>query len=113
MVPKKKNEIVDSKVAIWGSTGQKIRKIRERKGIIAPKLAEQCKTTKTAISYYENGLRQVSDDKRKAIADALGVSDHALKDHQLHDEADILFTFFEMEERGYLKPVVTEVSVGV
>ena len=113
MVPKKKNEIVDSKVAIWGSTGQKIRKIRERKGIIAPKLAEQCKTTKTAISYYENGLRQVSDDKRKAIADALGVSDHALKDHQLHDEVDILFTFFEMEERGYLKPVVTEESVGV
>ena len=36
-----------------------------------------------------------------------------MKDHQLHDEADILFTFFEMEERGYLKPVVTEESVGV
>lgn len=58
-------------------------------------------------------MRQVSDDKRQAIADALGVSDHALKDHQLHDSADILFTLFEMEDKGYLKPVVTEDSVGV
>ena len=110
---KKINEAGNSDLSYWGSTGQKIRKIRDRKGIIAPKLAEQCKTTKTAISYYENGLRQISDEKRKAIADALGVSDYALKDHQLHDSSDILFTLFEMAEMGYLKPVITEDSVGV
>ena len=96
----------DPKQTVTGTTGQKIRKIRERKGLTAPELAEQCNTTKTAISYYENGLRQISEEKRKAIADAMGISEKALKDHQFRDDLDILFALFEMEERGYIQPQV-------
>ncbi|MBP0974227.1 MAG: helix-turn-helix transcriptional regulator [Oscillospiraceae bacterium] len=113
MISDKKSNKKDPEKEYFGSTGQKIRKTRERKGVPAPQLAANCGITKGAMSLYENGLRQVGDEKRKAIADALGVSDYALKDHQLHDSSDILFTLFEMAEMGYLKPVVTEDSVGV
>ena len=111
MFPEKYGYIPDTRRYL--SIGQKIRRIRKRKGLTAPKLAEKCKTTKTAISYYENGLRQVSDERRKAIADALGVSEGILKDHQLNESSDIIFALFEMEEQGYLKPVVSEDSVGL
>ena len=94
--------------SFYRSTGQKIRIIRIRKGIIAPKLAEQCKTTKTAISYYENDLRQVSVEKRKVIAKALGVSELALKDHRIETVLDSLYAFFEMEARGEVFPCKTE-----
>ena len=106
MISDKKSNKPDLKEEYFGSTGQKIRKIRERKGVTAPQLAANCGITKGAMSLYENGLRQISDEKRKAIADALGISEKALKDYQFRDDLDILFALFEMEERGYIQPQV-------
>ena len=91
-------------VADFGSTGQKIRRVRERKGVAAPQLAAKCGITKGAMSLYENGLRQVSDEKRKSIADVLGVTDYALKYYNLNDVLDVLYSLFEMEDKGYISP---------
>ncbi|MCR4643844.1 MAG: helix-turn-helix domain-containing protein [Oscillospiraceae bacterium] len=87
-----------------GTTGKKLRKIRVRKKLQAQELAKQCNTTKTAISNYEMEIRQISNDKIKAFAAALGVSVHALYDYHLRDELDMLFSLFEMEEYGAVVP---------
>ena len=54
--------------------GNKIRELRQAKGISHEKLAELSNLHRTYISSIELGHRNVSLQNIKAIADALGVS---------------------------------------
>ena len=55
---------------------KKIKDVREAKGISGKELAETVGVTPSAITYYEQGLRNPTLETLGRIADALGV-DHS------------------------------------
>lgn len=56
------------------STGDRIRKIREKRGWTLDKLAEESKISKGFLSDVENGKRDISSQNLLRIANALGAS---------------------------------------
>lgn len=56
------------------STGQRIREIRERRGILQAELAKMVNISESVMSRIEKGDRAVRDDELKEIAKKLNVS---------------------------------------
>ena len=56
------------------TTGERIKRIREKKGLTQEKLAEACDISKGVLSDVENNKRNISSQKLLSIANILGAS---------------------------------------
>lgn len=56
------------------TTGDRIKKIREKMGLTQEKLSESCAMSKGFLSDVENNKRNISSQKLLSIANALGAS---------------------------------------
>ena len=86
------------------STGDKIKLIRTRKGITTKDMAAKLRITPAALRHYEDGIRQVNDDRLQEIADILGVNISALYDRRISTVTDVMQTLFEIEDAGFILP---------
>jgi transcriptional regulator with XRE-family HTH domain len=86
------------------STGDKIKLIRTRKEIAAKDLAAKLKITVAALRHYEDGIRQVNDERLQEIADNLNVNVSALYDRRISTVTDVMHTLFEIENAGFIQP---------
>lgn len=57
-----------------GTTGDRIRNIREKKGMTQERLADACGISKGFLSDVENNNRNISSQKLLSVANALGAS---------------------------------------
>lgn|GEM_PF-742749 len=87
------------------TTGKKIRQLRNTKRISAKELGASCGVNETAIRNYEQGIRQVSDEKLDLIAKCLGVTPSALYDRKISTYIDVMQVLFELADRYELLPV--------
>ncbi len=94
--------------SFYRSTGEKIKRIRERNDITLQEMTKLCGMPKATISNYENDNRIPDTNRREIIAKALGVSELALKDHKIETVLDSLYALFDMESRGDVFPCQTE-----
>ena len=53
------------------------------------------------IAQYERGLRAPNDETIKKLAEALGVSEGALRGPQGYEPEDVMRILFELEDNGY------------
>lgn len=86
------------------SMGDNIRRCRKMRRLTQRELAERVGLTEGAIRHYESGLRAVKPELLQRIADALGVSQAALKDYCVESYTDIVGVFLQMEEEYGLRP---------
>lgn len=86
------------------TTGSKIRSIRKRKKIASKELATKCNLSDAALRHYEDGLRQVKEDRLQEIADHLNVNVSALYDRRMATCNDVIHTLFEIESAGLIEP---------
>lgn len=85
--------------------GTKIRAIRSRKNMSAKRLGELVGVNESAIRNYENGTRNVADDKLAQIADKLEVPKETLVDRQINSYADVIHILFELSEIFEFTPI--------
>lgn len=93
-------------------TGQRIREIREKKGLLQAELAKRVNISESVMSRIEKGDRAVRDDELKEIAKQLNVSADYLIGHSSNpmltrtNERDIARNVEEMKrnlENGSLR----------
>lgn len=71
-------------------------------------LAERTGLSEAAVRSYELGTRNPKDAHREAIAEALGVSADYLREHDGYRESEIVHFLMEMEDAGFLRPVLID-----
>ncbi len=86
------------------TTGESIRRYRKMRRMTQGELAEKVNLTEGAIRHYESGIRAVKPELLPHIAEALGVSENALKDYRVESYADLIGVFLQMEEEYGLRP---------
>lgn len=85
-------------------TGDNIRSCRKMRRMTQGELAERVGLTEGAIRHYESGIRAVKPELLARIADALAVSEAALKDYRVESYADLIGVFLQMEDEYGLAP---------
>ncbi len=88
--------------------GARIRRRRQELGMTQLDLAERTGLSEAAVRSYELGTRNPKDAHREAIAEALGVSANYLREHDGYRESEIVHFLMEMEEAGFLRPVLID-----
>lgn len=78
--------------------GNKIRKIREFRGISQKNLASILKIEEKKLEKIENGLIIPKTPLLKRIAKALRVDIRSLKEPDINDPIGVLYTLFDLEE---------------
>lgn len=82
------------------ATGDNIRRYRKAKGFTQAQLADAVGLTEGAIRHYESGIRAVKPELLEEIANALEVSEGALKDYGVETSQDLMALLLQLEE-GY------------
>ena len=88
--------------------GARIRRRRQELGMTQLDLAERTGLSEAAVRSYELGTRNPKDAHREAIAEALGVSADYLREHDGYRESEIVHFLMEMEDAGFLRPVLID-----
>ena len=78
--------------------GDRIKRIRNEKGMSRAELGALIGLTADRIQKYENGARQPRTDVIEQLAGALGVSIFALTDPNTASHIGAMYAFFELEE---------------
>lgn len=100
---------MDEKGRFMGATcGARIRRRRVELGMTQLDLAERTGLSEAAVRSYELGTRNPKDAHREAIAEALGVSADYLREHDGYRESEIVHFLMEMEDAGFLRPVLID-----
>lgn len=100
---------MDDKERFMGATcGARIRRRRQELGMTQLDLAERTGLSEAAVRSYELGTRNPKDAHREAIAEALGVSADYLREHDGYRESEIVHFLMEMEDAGFLRPVLID-----
>lgn len=99
------DEFYTKKIDLHAQSGYKLRKIRLRRHKSVKEIANACDVSEASIRFYENGSRQLTDDRIKDIASILNVDESALQDHRLNSIADIMHLFYDLEDAEMLIPV--------
>ncbi len=86
------------------ATGESIRRYRKMRRMTQSELAEKVGLTEGAIRHYESGIRAVKPELLPHIAEALEVSESALKDYCVESYADLIGVFLQMEGDYGLRP---------
>lgn len=102
--------------------GEKIKKIRELKGISRKELASSCGMSEYTLRSYEQGIRKVSPKQLEVIAAKLGVNINALSNPTAADTfvsvAHVLFDFEDeydltvSQEDGFLCIRAEELTIN-
>ncbi|MCR4618596.1 MAG: helix-turn-helix domain-containing protein, partial [Lachnospiraceae bacterium] len=79
-------------------TGNKIRKIREAKGLSQSELGKMVGLNGDRIQKYENGVRRPKADLLEQIASALSVNILSLSDLNAEDSLGAMYMLFLMED---------------
>lgn len=79
--------------------GDKIRKIREEKGISRQELSKSTGVSVEMIVHYENGHRKPKKEFLEKIADGLGVNVMAISEPELDSSLGCMYALFELEDR--------------
>lgn len=87
------------------SIGERIRYYRKRSNMTQKALAEACGITEPAIRNYELGNRIPSFDTLDDISNALHINYYALAEPNLATYAGVMQCFFRLEYAHGLKPV--------
>lgn len=90
--------------------GDRIRRIRNEKGMSQAELGASIGLNADRIQKYENGARQPRADVIEQLAGALGVSIFALTDPNTASHIGAMYAFFELEEN--FGATITEGSNG-
>lgn len=100
---------VNEKERLMGATcGVRIRRRRQELGMTQLELAERTGLFEAAVRSYELGTRNPKDAHREAIAEALGVSADYPREHDGYRESEIVHFLMEMEDAGFLRPVLID-----
>ena len=86
--------------------GARIRRKRQELGMTQLDLAEKTGLSEAAVRSYELGTLNPKDAHREAIAEALDVSADYLQEHDGYRESEIVHFLMEMEDAGFLRPVL-------
>lgn len=85
--------------------GQRIKTIREARGMTRAELGELVGLNQNRIQQYENGRRKPKLPLLKKIAYALGVNTYALMDPTADSYVGAMYALFQMEEKQDLRIV--------
>ena len=78
--------------------GQKIKRIRLKRGLTQSELGEKVSLTGDRIRQYENDVRCPKPEMLQIIADALNVNIRAISDPSFNDAASAIYALFELED---------------
>ena len=78
--------------------GQKIKRIRVKRGLTQSELGEKVSLTGDRIRQYENDVRCPKPEMLQKIADALNVNIRAISDPSFNDAASAIYALFELED---------------
>ena len=79
--------------------------IRERRGLSFKDVAKACNVTEMAIRNYEQGIRQINEERLQDIANALEVNPGAIKEHNVDTLNDVMHILFELENAELIQPI--------
>lgn len=100
---------MDKKGRFMGAAcGARIRRRRQELGMTQLDLVERMGLSEAAVRSHELGTRNPKDAHREAVAEALGVSVDYLREHDGYHESEIVHFLMEMEEAGFLRPVLID-----
>ena len=88
--------------------GARIRRRRQELGMTQLDLVERMGLSEAAVRSHELGTRNPKDAHREAVAETLGVSVDYLREHDGYRESEIVRFLMEMEEAGFLRPVLID-----
>jgi transcriptional regulator with XRE-family HTH domain len=94
-------------------TGATIRKLRKQRGLTQQQLADAVGCTDAAIRNYERNARTLKGDTLSKMAQALGVEQGTLVDHEIENAQDLLVVVFQMEGSLGLEPVETKQGLSI
>lgn len=80
--------------------GERIRVMRLSRGLTQDELAEQCGVTRSAISFWEHGQRDISWDTVNSLADAFNVRPSAIYEDEDPDEDQEVYELRESLRRN-------------
>ena len=86
-------------------TGRKMRRIRDRRCMDLKYVADACGVTEMAIRNYEQGARQLNEERLQSVADALQVDPAAIKEHNIDTLNDVVHVLFDLERAGLVAPM--------
>ena len=78
--------------------GEKIKNIRESKGLTQIQLSELSKIHVSTIRKYELGIRNPKPDQIERIANGLGVSSYMFYDFDIETVGDVISILFALED---------------
>lgn len=84
--------------------GQRIRKLRERRGMTQKELADACGVGESALRSYELGARYPKDKVLDRIAKALKVRPEIFEVYGIDTELQLIHALFNFEDRFKLEP---------
>lgn len=100
---------MNEKERLMGATcGARTRRRRQGLGMTQLDLAEKTGLFEAAARSYELGGRNPKDAHRRAIAEELGASANYLRKHDGYRESEIVHFLMEMEDAGFLRPVLID-----
>lgn len=81
------------------TVGQRIRTIREQKGLTQKYVAKASGINVALLQKYEYGIRNPKDDQLKKIAEALDVEPVSLRPPRIENKAELLYALREISDR--------------
>lgn len=81
------------------TVGQRIKAIREQKGLTQKYVAKASGINVALLQKYEYGIRNPKDDQLKKIAEALGVEPVSLRPPKIENTAELLYALREISDR--------------
>ncbi|MEG1861893.1 MAG: helix-turn-helix transcriptional regulator [Bacteroidaceae bacterium] len=84
--------------------GEKIRTIRQARGLTQKELAKAAGIGESALRSYELGDRLPKERPLEKIAMALRVRPEALNPTNAYTDLDVIYTLFEFEDMGAIEP---------
>ena len=88
--------------------GARIRRRGQELGMTQLDLAERTELSEATVRSYELGTSNPQDAHHEAIAEAMGVSADYLREYDGYRESEIVHFLMEMEDAGFLRPVLID-----
>ena len=98
-------ELLNKSTGYSLKSAQKMHQIRERRGLSFKDVANACNVTEMAIRNYEQGIRQINEERLQDIANALEVNPGAIKEHNVDTLNDVMHILFEFENAELIQPI--------
>ena len=98
-------ELLNKNMEYSLKSAKKMHQIRERRGLSFKDVAKACNVTEMAIRNYEQGIRQINEERLQDIANALEINPGAIKEHNVDTLNDVMHILFELENAELIQPI--------